>query len=144
MANQMNPSSSSAPRPLTNEQRCGLFGQFAFKPAPTEGNPEAINIIGDWRSKNIVLIKSIGTWNGSFVPRYKRGKAGGSHADLSNHSWGTAFDIDAQRYPLGKVVAADAPIRKLVPLAHEHGWLWGGDFKSRPDGMHFEYVGARK
>jgi len=25
-----------------------------------------------------------------------------------------------------------------VPLANEHGFYWGGHFRHRPDGMHFE------
>ncbi len=86
------------------------------------------------------LITLMHRWNGSFVPRFKRGRSGGIQA-LSNHTWGTAFDINANEHPLGQHVPALHPIRSLVPLANEHGWFWGGDFVSRPDGMHFEYVG---
>ena len=28
-------------------------------------------------------------------------------------------------------------VRELVPIAHDHGFYWGGHF-SRCDGMHFE------
>lgn len=98
------------------------------------------------------LLQYVETWNGSFVPRYKRGrapkpvagvpvKAQFANAALSNHSWGTAFDINAKAYPLGKVVPAGDAMRELALVANEHRWFWGGDFKSRPDGMHFEYVG---
>ena len=31
----------------------------------------------------------------------------------------------------------------LVPLAHEHGFYWGGHFASRRDGMHFEIAEVR-
>lgn len=87
------------------------------------------------------LIGDIHRWNGSFYPRFKRGRAGGGIQSLSNHTWGTAFDIDAHKYPLGQHVPAMAPVRRLVPIAEEYGWFWGGNFHSRPDGMHWEYVG---
>jgi hypothetical protein len=29
-------------------------------------------------------------------------------------------------------------VRELVPIANQHGIYWGGHFKRRPDGMHFE------
>jgi hypothetical protein len=29
-------------------------------------------------------------------------------------------------------------VRELVPLANRHGFYWGGHFRGRPDGMHFE------
>lgn len=29
-------------------------------------------------------------------------------------------------------------VRELVEIATEQGFYWGGHFKSRPDGMHFE------
>ncbi len=88
------------------------------------------------------LLEHVQGFYGSFVPRYKRGHEGGGSPDLSRHSWGTAMDLDAPLYPLGKPVAVDAPIRKLVPIANELGFAWGGDFHSRIDGMHFEYVRA--
>ena len=28
-------------------------------------------------------------------------------------------------------------VRELVPIAHDHGFYWGGHF-TRQDGMHFE------
>lgn len=33
---------------------------------------------------------------------------------------------------------AQGSLRELVPIANEHGFFWGGHFKRRPDGMHFE------
>lgn len=87
------------------------------------------------------LLAHVKTWNGSFVPRFKRGKAGGGVAALSNHSWGTAFDINARLYPLGFKVPELAPIRDLGRIANELGWFWGGNFRSRPDGQHFEFCG---
>lgn len=77
------------------------------------------------------------TWEGSFVPRYQRGSA----TKLSNHAWGTAFDIDYQWNKLGAVPALrgrKGSVRELVPAANRLGFYWGGHFRSRPDGMHFE------
>lgn len=76
------------------------------------------------------------TWNGSWVPRFSRG----SSRFLSNHAWGTAFDINVAYNRLGRIPArrgAKGSVRRLVPIANKHGWYWGGHFKRR-DGMHFE------
>lgn len=76
------------------------------------------------------------TWDGSFAPRFIRG----SRATLSNHAWGTAFDVNFQWNRLGAVPAARSEkgsVRELVPIANAHGFYWGGHF-SRRDGMHFE------
>lgn len=76
------------------------------------------------------------TWEGSFAPRFVRG----SRTTLSNHSWGTAFDVNYTWNKLATVPAlrgAKGSVRELVPLANAHGFYWGGHF-SRSDGMHFE------
>jgi peptidoglycan hydrolase-like protein with peptidoglycan-binding domain len=82
------------------------------------------------------LLYHVKTWNGSFNARYIRG----STTRLSNHSWGTAFDINARWNRLGTVpalVGETGSVRELVALANKHGFWWGGHFK-RKDGMHFE------
>ena len=76
------------------------------------------------------------TWDGSFVPRFVRG----SRTTLSNHAWGTAFDVNYPWNRLGTVPAMrgdKGSVRDLVPVAADHGFYWGGHF-SRRDGMHFE------
>ena len=63
----------------------------------------------------------------------------GSTDRLSCHSSGTAIDLNATKHPLGK--AGTFPVEKipmLRALAKKYGLKWGGDFKSRPDDMHFE------
>lgn len=70
------------------------------------------------------------------MPRFVRG----SRTTLSNHSWGTAFDINYAWNCLGALPALrgeKGSVRELVPIAHRHGFYWGGHF-SRRDGMHFE------
>lgn len=83
------------------------------------------------------LLDRVTTWAGMWSPRFIRG----SRSVLSNHAWATAFDINAPWNGLGAEPAkygARGCVRDLVPLAHEHGFYWGGHFKGRPDGMHFE------
>lgn len=86
------------------------------------------------------LLDRVLTFGGSWVPRYKRGRSGSDDA-LSNHSWGAAFDINPSWNPLGGIPAPSGSkgcILELVPIAKAHGMAWGGEFKSRVDGMHFE------
>ena len=63
----------------------------------------------------------------------------GTTDKLSCHSSGTAIDLNATKHPLGK--AGTFPAEKVPmirALAKKYGLKWGGDFKSRPDDMHFE------
>ncbi len=88
-----------------------------------------------WEQSN--LLDRVLTYDGSFVPRFIRG----SRTVLSNHAFGSAFDINADLNPLGqrpKLVGQRGSVRELVPLANQWGFYWGGHFGSRPDGMHFE------
>lgn len=83
------------------------------------------------------------TWAGSYYPRLKRGKSSSESKDLSNHAYGSAFDINAKWNWLGDEpaqVGKHGSIRELVPLANEHGFFWGGHYRTRPDGMHFEFA----
>jgi hypothetical protein len=93
----------------------------------------------DWERHG--LTKHILTFDGAFVPRYMR-KATHVRANLSNHSWGTAFDINAKWNPLGKAPAkfgSEGAVQDMVELGYKWGFYWGGYFGgNRPDGMHFE------
>jgi len=63
----------------------------------------------------------------------------GSTENLSNHSSGTAIDLNATQHPLGKV--GTFPIEKVPmirALAKKYGLIWGGDYRNRKDEMHFE------
>lgn len=63
----------------------------------------------------------------------------GSTDNLSNHSSGTAIDLNATKHPLGKV--GTFPIEKVPmirALAKKYGLIWGGDYRNRKDEMHFE------
>ena len=96
---------------------------------------QTLSLFEAWEQKG--LKEKILTWGGSWVPRFIRG----SRTSLSNHAWGTAFDINVQWNSLGVVPARLSQkgcVRELVGVAAEHGFYWGGWFPSRPDGMHFE------
>lgn len=73
-------------------------------------------------------------FNGIVSMRSIRGHPG----HLSAHAWGLAVDINASRNPLG------GPVRQHVEVIRafvEHGFFWGGAYKSRVDGMHFSLTG---
>lgn len=76
------------------------------------------------------------TWGGTFNPRFIRG----SKTKLSQHAFGSAFDINMSWNGLGATPALTGQkgsVRELVEIANHHGFYWGGHF-SRKDGMHFE------
>ncbi|MGC2239139.1 MAG: M15 family metallopeptidase [Pyrinomonadaceae bacterium] len=82
------------------------------------------------------LLHYIKSWGGSFVPRLIRGGR-----SLSNHAYGSAFDINAAWNGLGREPAKgdrEGTVFPLVQIANAHGFYWGGHYNSRLDGMHFE------
>lgn len=89
----------------------------------------------DWETAG--LLDRIVSFDGSFVPRFQRN----STTKLSNHAFGSAFDINAAFNPLGAEPAMFGQkgcVRELVAIANKHGFYWGGHFMTREDGMHFE------
>jgi hypothetical protein len=88
-----------------------------------------------WEKEN--LLPLVKTWGGLWNPRGIRGYP---HI-LSNHAYATAFDINVPWNMLKHqpaLVGRTGSVRKLVPIAADLGWYWGGWF-SRKDGMHFEF-----
>lgn len=60
----------------------------------------------------------------------------------SNHSWGTAVDINAPVNPRKRPLTTNIP-RAVREMWKSQGFRWGGDFKtSVPDPMHFEFTGT--
>lgn len=58
---------------------------------------------------------------------------------LSNHSSGTAIDLNSTRHPLGKAGTFElAKVPMIRALAKKYGLFWGGDYQNRVDEMHFE------
>lgn len=64
----------------------------------------------------------------------------------SNHSWGLAVDLNSVNHPWGRRNTFHpkrvAEIRALLARKEFRHIRWGGDYKSRPDEMHFEYIGT--
>lgn len=61
--------------------------------------------------------------------------------DLSNHSSGTAIDLNASKHPLGKehTFTLDQ-VRVIHELIKKYHLRWGGDYVHRKDEMHFEII----
>jgi hypothetical protein len=63
----------------------------------------------------------------------------GMTGKLSNHSSGTAIDLNAPKHALGKVGTFPAEkVPMIRALAKKYGLTWGGDYRNRKDEMHFE------
>jgi len=71
---------------------------------------------------------------GCWVARRIRGAFGGA---LSRHAWGLAVDINPSTNAWGASPTMDP---RIVEIFRENGFAWGGTW-TRPDGMHFEWVG---
>jgi len=72
------------------------------------------------------------TFDGSFVVRTIRGAS-----NPSLHSWGLAMDFNAATNRLGATPTMPA---EVVAAFKAHGFVWGGDFNHRKDGMHFQFT----
>lgn len=63
----------------------------------------------------------------------------GSDKVLSNHSSGTAVDLNALKHPLGKSnTFTKEQVNTIQLLLVKYGLAWGGNYKKRKDEMHFE------
>lgn len=92
------------------------------------------------------LLGFVKTFHGTYVARTIRMNP----KTLSNHAYGSAFDINADTNGLMRIAALvgqPGSVRELVPIANAHGFFWGGhwnyDGKGASDGMHFEWAVPR-
>jgi len=95
---------------------------------------QLIQLFNDWETAG--LLYKILSYDGAYNPRFVRG----SKTVLSNHAFGTAFDINYSWNKLGVIpalVGQKGSVRELVQIANDNGFYWGGHF-ARKDGMHFE------
>lgn len=94
----------------------------------------------DWEDAG--LIDRIIDCSLPFVQRFIRGTQGRNPRPLSNHAWGTAFDINVKwnrRKEVPALYGMKGCVRELVALANKNGFYWGGHFGGDfIDGMHFE------
>ena len=59
----------------------------------------------------------------------------------SNHSWGLAVDINAPSNPRSTKLKTNMP-SWMPDLWNAYGFRWGGDYKTKPDAMHYEFMGS--
>ena len=117
-----------------NPESITITGDWINKNISTVNIPQLCNIPGMPRSNNILvhnliapqmiklfdelnssgLMYLIVSWGGSWVPRFIRG----SRTVLSNHSWGTAFDINVQWNQLGSQPALRGETGSEIGRAH--------------------------
>ena len=86
-----------------------------------------------WWDANVEPVTQYGSYNYRAIR--------GSTTTLSNHSSGTAIDINWDKHPLaaeGTVSAAAAA--GIRAKSKELGLRWGGDYRGRKDEMHFEVL----
>jgi D-alanyl-D-alanine carboxypeptidase-like protein len=117
--------------------------------APCLIHRDALPVFAQWFAliEKAGLVNRLVTFNGSFVPRLKRGaNVPADESGLSRHSRGIAIDFNATWNKMGTEGAKLGEIgcmQELVPLAHECGLVWGGDWKGAScDAMHLE-VGVK-
>jgi hypothetical protein len=109
----------------------GSSGMIRFHKAGAAQLQAAFNEIEARGLKHLIL-----SFAGSYYPRMIRD----STTSPSEHSFGTALDINAAWNGLAKTPAAKGTkgsVVELVPIFEKWGFRWGGNF-SRRDGMHFE------
>ncbi len=105
------------------------------------GRKQLLDMWAGWEKAG--LRARVLTWGGSFVPRLVRGTT----STLSNHAFGTAFDINVAFNFMGSMpalVGKKGSVRELVKIANDNGFWWGGHFNKRKDGMHFEVAEVAK
>jgi hypothetical protein len=118
-------------RPLIGVPGAPATGSIHFH---KKAHAAIATLFSDWKDAN--LSNQILSWGGAYNPRFIRG----SKTVLSNHAFGTAFDINVKWNPLGVEPAwpgEQGCIFDLVSIANKNGFYWGGHF-TRRDGMHFE------
>lgn len=77
----------------------------------------------------------VSAFSGSFALRSMRGLN-----TVSMHAYGLAIDFNAPHNPLGTIGRAGefTAESELVKAFKAEGWIWGGDWKTRPDPMHVQ------
>jgi hypothetical protein len=79
------------------------------------------------------LRKALHSWGGIYNFRPIRGTT----QRLSLHAFGAAVDLNSETNRLGDAGDMDPAV---VEISTHFGFVWGGDFRSRPDPMHFQYA----
>lgn len=83
------------------------------------------------------LLKFVGTFDGVYVARHIRWD---SSKGISNHSWGTAIDLNASKFPMGRAVDNAGNTENAIlfeKIFKPAGFSWGNSYK---DPMHYELL----
>jgi len=78
------------------------------------------------------LASKIHSYDGCYVPRFIERNPTNS---ISLHTWGIAIDINAAENPLNGASHQDP---QVVAIFKKWGFVWGGDWSSPRDPMHFQ------
>ena len=124
----------------------GLNQQVQVNKAAAANFIEAFNYIKNGTAvingKQVPLLSLINTMDGTFVTRHVNW--GGPTTGLSNHSWGTAIDINASNHYVGLRIDANSTTDPNAILWREAfqpaGFSWGNRYNVGPDSMHFELL----
>jgi hypothetical protein len=57
---------------------------------------------------------------------------------LSSHSWGCAVDFDPERNGYGDTTPNFANVPEVLKAFADEGWEWGGPWRPKADGMHWQ------
>lgn len=120
----------------------GPFRGIIFPNGIRRGDVATVALWQLMRYEQLVEPLKQGSCWGWFV-RAIRGQEGDADAEYSNHASGTAWDVNADKYPLGaspESVMSAAKIAACKQIAKESGGVlrWGGSYSGRKDVMHWE------
>lgn len=125
--------------PVTNPILRALVKTDDVGPFKVTGLAPAVDslkeVIADIRQEQPDVFDGLGS-SGMLCARLVRGSA----SSISNHSWGTAIDLnlngvlDARG---DKKRTTQEGLLRIAPIFNRHGWFWGAGFPIE-DSMHFE------
>lgn len=98
----------------------------------------ALAEIWDYYGRNQKKIDALGI--SKFAGAYNPRKVRGSLTKWSNHAFAAAIDLNADQNALG--VKKGTMPQPVINAFKRQGFRWGGDYRSRPDWMHFEACDA--
>jgi Putative peptidoglycan binding domain/D-alanyl-D-alanine carboxypeptidase len=124
-------------QPVTNPLLRGLIRTENVGPFRVTGLAPAVDslkdVMADIRQNEQDVFDGLGS-SGMLCARLVRGSA----ASISNHSWGTAIDINLNGIldQRGNRMV-QVGLARIAPIFNRHKWYWGAGFPTE-DAMHFE------
>lgn len=124
-------------QPVTNAKLKRNMTTRSVGPFSVTGLRPAVESLGvvfaQVKTEQPAVYAALGT-AGMLCCRLQRGSA----SAISNHSWGTAVDLNlnGQLDQRGNNLV-QVGLTLLAPIMNQHGWYWGAAFRTE-DAMHFE------